>query len=47
MERPHEYAPIEWIDLTEDKIPLSSLSGMDEVDISLLVCVFLSIFILY
>ena len=32
MERPHEYAPIEWIELTEDKIPLSSLSGMDKVE---------------
>ena len=30
MERPREYAPIEWVELTEDKIPLSSLSGMDE-----------------
>ena len=29
MERPHEYAPIEWVELTEDKIPLSSLSGMN------------------
>ena len=22
MERPHEYAPIEWIELTKDKIPI-------------------------
>ena len=32
MERPHEYAPIEWVELTEDKIPLSSLSGMKEAE---------------
>ena len=32
MERPHEYAPIEWVELTEDKISLSSLSGMNEVE---------------
>ena len=32
MERPHEYAPIEWVELSEDKIPLSSLSGMDKVE---------------
>ena len=32
MERPHEYAPIEWVELSEDKIPLSSLSSMDKAE---------------